>query len=933
MPSLNLSIQSSNLDGHSTFALRNNASGTTYNTALLSSVGTHLDENVIVSRFFIFRFGNGSPGSGIPQGTTINSAKLNLRFNNGIASSTLHNHTYICVENNLDPTGTGAIVNGSLGSQAYQRLGRQSAATTLFGARCGPTHTGNLATTGKGVRDPESLIYKAYGDSRDIPAGAWSQTDDFAGALQALVNDPSWNSSSQYVMIHMFSDARISTGSTGGVGYLGGISWASGQTGSTGEGNGPSGAQIFFNDHDAGIFSPQLQVEYTTSSINSIGGGSISRGNVSFQPSLILGRQRGERAEIVSGNAALPIQSTGAHDLPFTRMAGVANPNDALWQNGNAVGPRIKWTAQRPGRIDGNALLLEDHLLAGSAPRIWWDIGTYQNYYTSRDIYSLRFYHRFDQGGWLNETHHLVSFQLSGNTVFSLYLRGIHFEFPNPNEEGELHITWPGGDLPADDSASPQLTPLPDYGFYRFEIQVNANFNPKVRIRVYINDNTTPIQVLNANPTNVEMDSVMFGDFITSLPSLFSQRIADFELWSDYLMNRQYPDDINNTVGTPYIPQKWSWTEYEGGNNYTELEDLGTVAAVDSDGSNVEMTTPSDALTIEDTYAEVWTGDDEIYTAHYNLSYGVGGKRILDLYVPVGTPPSGGWPVIMWTHGGFWVSGDKGYIPSEYLKDCILKGFAVASILYPRGAVVFSGLSQSYPAWDPNSDTGRYPTFILNVKEAAYWLQNTAAATYNLNKDKFISTGHSAGGYNALGAVVTKGLTNDGGGRNLTLAGNTSTFGCPNVPDPSFIGAYVFAAPINLEHLKAWDPTHPDWPYLNSSVGIINATARIFKGETVDFGAGDMSHTNLDEFIVANSANIPSIGYAWGTSDHLVVSADFTPHSQKNLLQAAFDSAVGLPANTTLSINEVPDALHHTINDDDFDFEHFFRWLNDLPGL
>jgi len=932
VPSLNLSIQSSAHDGHASWANRGNANGTSFNTALQNSVGTHLDTNLILSRFFIFRFGNGTTNSGLPQGALINSAKLNLRFNNGVISSILHNHVYLCVENNLDPTGTGAIVNGTLGSQAYQRLGRQTAATTLFGARCGPTHTGDLASVGRGVRESQALIYKAFADSRDLPTGTWQLTDDFSGALQALVDDPSWNPDSQYVMVHMFADDRISSGSTGGVGYLGGITWASGQTGSTGEGNGPSGAQIFFYDQSFGTYSPQLQIDYTNTSLKAISSGSVSSGSVRFQPSLVLGRQRGERAEMIAGNPALPIQSAGAHDLPFSYMYDVANPNDASWSNGNAPSARIKWAAQRDGRVDGNAILIEDYL--GKAPRISWNINAYQNYYTTKKIYSLRFYHRFNQGGWLNLNHHLVSFWLSGTQSFQIYHRGLHFNFPNPNEEGELHIAWPGGDIPADDTPYPQFTQLPGYGFYRYEIQVNENYNPKVRVRIYANDDTTPLQVLTANPTTVEMDTVTFGDFLTT-GGLFSQCISDVEIWSDYLMNRQYPDNIANTVGTPYVPQKWSWTEYGGGSQYTPLDDIGTISSINPDGSNVVMTVPSDALTLEDTKSEIWTGASGIYTLHSNLIYGVGARRYLDLYVPNGPAPDDGWPVIVWSHGGFWVSGDKNTIPLEFVNTCILKGFAVASIQYVLGGMYFAGLGQSYPAWDPNGTTGRYPTFILNYKEATYWLQNTAAPIYNLNPNKFIASGHSAGGYNALGAVVTKGLTNDGAGRNLTLAGNVASFGCPSVTDPSYIGAYVFAAPINLNHLKSWDPTHPSWPYLNSGVGIINATARVFMGTRVDYPGGEnVDNTNLDEFILLNAPNIPSIGYAWGRSDHLVISADFSSHSQKNLLQTAFDSASGsLPPDSTLTIHEIPDALHHTINKEDFDIDKFNRWIDQLPGL
>lgn len=927
MPTLNISIAQGTHDGHATWDNRLNANGTHFNTGLQAGLGTHFAESSILSRFFIFRFGDGSFSSGIPQGTQINSVKLNLRFNNGVIGSILHNHVYLCVENNLDPTGTGAIVNGTLGTQAYQRLGRQSAATTIFSNRCGPTHNGNLSAIGRSVRDSQALIYKAYADSRDLPSGTWQLTDDFAGALQALVNDPSWNGDSQYVMIHMFSDTRISGGSTGGVGYLGGISWASGQTGSAGEGNGPSGAQTYFYDQGPGTYPPQLQVDYTTTSLKAQGGGSTSSGNIRFQPALCIGRQRGERAEIVSGSPIIPKQSTGAHDLPITGM-NTMNPYDVSWNNGSPVGARLKWDLQRPGRKDGNSILIEDYL--NWTPQFWWDINAYQTYFSTLKTYSLRFYHRYERDAIINANPHVVSFNLGGSNSFKIEMKQYVVNYPT-DTMNELRITGPGDTT---GWTINQYRPPTAYGFYRYELQVDENTTPKVRLRVYLNDSTTPIDTLQANPTTVEIDKVIFGDFENQSFYLFSFHVADFEMWSDYLLNRQYPDSMANTLGTPYIPQQWAWSEYDGGTSYTELEDLGTISSIDPNGSNVVITSPSDALTLEDTYSEVWKGDTNSHTLHSDISYGLGTARKLDLYIPTGTPPGNGWPVIVWTHGGFWISGMKTDIPAQFVTDCTLRGYAVASVEYVLGGVNFAGLGQPYPSWDPNINSGRYPSFILNYKEAAYWLQNTGASIYDLDPNRFIAMGHSAGGYNALGAAVSKGLTNDGGGRNLTLAGNTVAFGCPNVADPDFKGAYILAGPTNLNALKAWDPSHPSYPYLGTGVGIINATARVFRGEQIDNGGGDTNNVGIDDFILLNAANVPSVHYAWGRADHLVVSAEFTPHSQQAKLEAAFTSVSGsLPPTTTYTSHEVPDALHHTILDKDFDYEHFFRWLKQVPGM
>lgn len=50
----------------------------------------------------------------------------------------------------------------------------------------------------------------------------------------------------------------------------------------------------------------------------------------------------------------------------------------------------------------------------------------------------------------------------------------------------------------------------------------------------------------------------------------------------------------------------------------------------------------------------------------------------LDLVLPPGTPPAGGWPVVVWVHGGAWVSGDKADV-EPWLRILAAEGFAAVA--------------------------------------------------------------------------------------------------------------------------------------------------------------------------------------------------------------------------------------------------------------
>lgn len=110
-------------------------------------------------------------------------------------------------------------------------------------------------------------------------------------------------------------------------------------------------------------------------------------------------------------------------------------------------------------------------------------------------------------------------------------------------------------------------------------------------------------------------------------------------------------------------------------------------------------------------------------------------KHLLDIYLP----PTGksSYPVVIWIHGGAWMSNDK-YADMSYMKQTLKafidSGYAVASIDY---------------RW---STMAVFPTQIQDCNQAVEFLYQNASK-YKLNRNRFALIGFSAGGHlaNLLG--------------------------------------------------------------------------------------------------------------------------------------------------------------------------------------
>lgn len=107
----------------------------------------------------------------------------------------------------------------------------------------------------------------------------------------------------------------------------------------------------------------------------------------------------------------------------------------------------------------------------------------------------------------------------------------------------------------------------------------------------------------------------------------------------------------------------------------------------------------------------------------------------LDVYLPAGAPPEGGWPVVLAIHGGGW----RKFSKEQY-------GPKVASALGPAGYAVvapnYSLSSRFASSWPLNAE---------QLRDAVSWI-GVNAETYSLDSNRIAAMGESAGGH--LAAVL-----------------------------------------------------------------------------------------------------------------------------------------------------------------------------------
>jgi len=128
----------------------------------------------------------------------------------------------------------------------------------------------------------------------------------------------------------------------------------------------------------------------------------------------------------------------------------------------------------------------------------------------------------------------------------------------------------------------------------------------------------------------------------------------------------------------------------------------------------------------------------------------------LNVWVPLGTPPEGGWPVMAWIHGGSFTGGSSGE-PIYDGTHLASRGVVVVSFNYRLGVFGYLALP-ALQAEDPQRRVGNYGT--LDQLEALRWVQNNIAA-FGGNPHNVTIFGQSAGGMSVctlLASPLAKGL-------------------------------------------------------------------------------------------------------------------------------------------------------------------------------
>jgi acetyl esterase/lipase len=164
-----------------------------------------------------------------------------------------------------------------------------------------------------------------------------------------------------------------------------------------------------------------------------------------------------------------------------------------------------------------------------------------------------------------------------------------------------------------------------------------------------------------------------------------------------------------------------------------------------------------------------------------NQQYMPGNRSaFLDVYIPeLAEQTNRALPVVVWTHGGAWVSGDK-TDDAPYFKQLASQGFIVASLNYTLAP------AKSYPAQ------------IIELNTAhAYLLAN--ASRFHINPAKFLLAGDSAGAQ--LTSEIDAVITNPAYAKAVGVK--------PALQPAQLAGTILFCGIYKLQGLTQADPNLP----------------------------------------------------------------------------------------------------------------------------
>lgn len=137
--------------------------------------------------------------------------------------------------------------------------------------------------------------------------------------------------------------------------------------------------------------------------------------------------------------------------------------------------------------------------------------------------------------------------------------------------------------------------------------------------------------------------------------------------------------------------------------------------------------------------------------------YGASDHQNVELWVPQGQVPAGGWPLVVFVYGGGWHDGatEEYRFVARTLGD---RGYATALVGY-----------RLVPE-------GRFPAMLQDTAAGVRWTRDHAAGA-SIDAKRLVLTGHSAGAYNVLMLTLDPQWLEEAGVPGSAIAGTVSLAG------------------------------------------------------------------------------------------------------------------------------------------------------------
>jgi acetyl esterase/lipase len=252
---------------------------------------------------------------------------------------------------------------------------------------------------------------------------------------------------------------------------------------------------------------------------------------------------------------------------------------------------------------------------------------------------------------------------------------------------------------------------------------------------------------------------------------------------------------------------------------------------------------------------------------------------LLDVYYPEGTTAKQ--PVVIWTHGGAWISGSKDQdVP--YFKLLAAEGYTVIGVNYSRG---------------PEK---QYPTAIHQMNDAYTYIQNNAEK-FHADTNKVIFAGDSAG--SQISSQMAGMITNPAYAKEVGIM--------PSLKPEQLKGVVLNCGIYNMLRLTTPNPTLPRiigwgddvsvWAYVGTkdfehskAIKEMSSIGYVTKDFPATYITGGNADPLTDEQSKFMSAKLKSLGVE---VDELFYPADHTP-ALKHEYQFDLDNKDGQNALT-----------------------------------